>query len=65
VSRTHDENKVYIARYGKIHGPYSLVQLKEFLNECTLDHSDLAWTHGMGKDWIELEHIISKCYELN
>ena len=49
MSRTHDENKVYIARYGKIHGPYSLVQLKEFLNECTLDHSDLAWTHGMGK----------------
>ena len=63
--RTHGENKVYIARYGKIHGPYSLVQLKRFLNEGTLDHSDLAWTHGMGKDWIELEHIISKFPTMN
>ena len=42
-----------------------MVQLKEFLKECTLDHSDLAWTHGMGKDWIELEHIISKFPTMN
>jgi Leucine-rich repeat (LRR) protein len=65
VSRTHDENKVYIARYGKIHGPYSLIQIKEFLNEGTLDDSDLAWTHGMGKDWIEIEHVISKFPVMN
>jgi len=49
---------IFIHRDGENYGPYSLEQIKEFLNNGTLNEYDSAWHEGCA-DWLPVKAIIN------
>ena len=59
------EDSIFIARNGKRFGPYSPSEVDKFLNDGTLNHTDLGWTQKLGDEWKKLSDLVPILQVLN